>query len=93
MNMEVLVHEGVMTRAVGNEIVLLDLEAGIYYGLDAVGARAWQLWAGKHGFDDVLTIMCEEYDVERSTLASDLTELLRRLEQARLVTVTPSPSA
>jgi hypothetical protein len=28
------------------EVAILDLKAGVYYGLDAVGARVWELLQG-----------------------------------------------
>ena len=35
--------EGVIAKMVGSEMVLLDYDRGIYYGLNPVGARLWQL--------------------------------------------------
>ena len=32
----------VMSRLVGDETVLLDLESGLYFGLDGVGRRIWE---------------------------------------------------
>ena len=32
----------VMSRLVGDETVLLDLESGMYFGLDGVGQRIWK---------------------------------------------------
>ncbi len=43
MNSQFLVPSQVRARTVGGEIVLLHLESGVYFGLDPVGARAWQL--------------------------------------------------
>ena len=39
------VHKSVLSRELGGETVLLNLESGVYYGLDAVGTRAWNLLA------------------------------------------------
>ena len=38
-----LVHPSVICRELSGETVLLNLESGVYYGLDAVGTRVWQL--------------------------------------------------
>ena len=32
-----------ISRAVGDETVILDLESGAYFGLDPVGAQLWAL--------------------------------------------------
>ena len=38
-----VVHPSVICRELSGETVLLNLESGVYYGLDAVGTRVWQL--------------------------------------------------
>ena len=48
MDSQFVVPPQVRARMVGEETVILHLESGIYFGLDPVGARAWQLiQAGK----------------------------------------------
>ena len=37
------ISEQVVTRRVGDETVLLNLESGIYFGLDPVGSRFFEL--------------------------------------------------
>jgi Coenzyme PQQ synthesis protein D (PqqD) len=32
-----------VSSEIGEEVAILDLKAGTYYGLDAVGARIWEL--------------------------------------------------
>ena len=37
---------GVVWTALGDEVMILKLDSGIYFGLDQVGARIWKLGAG-----------------------------------------------
>ena len=46
-----------MGRVVGSEIVLLDLTSGTYFGLDAVGARIWQLIAAGQSLAKIRDVM------------------------------------
>ena len=38
----------VIAKMVGAEMVLLDYDRGIYYGLNPIGARVWQLLSEGH---------------------------------------------
>ena len=77
--------EGVIAKMVGSEMVLLDYGRGIYYGLNGVGARVWQLLAGGATVDEVIDRLTDEYDVARATLETDVAALLRDLEAKELV--------
>lgn len=79
------VHPSVLSREVGGETVLLNLESGVYYGLDAVGTRVWNLLAQSKTLTDVCSIMINEYDVAPDVLLRDLTTLVRDLCEKRLL--------
>jgi hypothetical protein len=71
-------------RELDGEAVILDLDSGTYFGLNAVGTRMWQLIAQHERLQAVLDDLCLEYDATRETLESDLLELVARLADARL---------
>ena len=74
-------------RDLDGEAVILDLGAGVYFGLNTVGTRIWHL-IERHGWlEAVLDELCREYDAARDELQRDLLELVARLAEARLVEV------
>jgi len=77
----------VIYRDVSGEIVLLNLQSGVYYGLDPVGSRMWQLLMEQRPLDDVYSVMLEEYDVVAEVLRADLSRLVDELSSEGLVTV------
>ena len=77
--------EGVIAKMVGGEMVLLDYDRGIYYGLNPVGARVWQLLSEGETPERIVERLVDEYDVDRATLAADVAALLRDLEEKQLV--------
>jgi hypothetical protein len=83
------VGEQVMFRQVDNEAVLLDLKSGTYFGLNDVGARAWQLIIDHGALSRVLDVLLEEYAADREVLERDLLELGRQLVTHQLVDVEP----
>ena len=85
-------HKSVLSRELGGETVLLNLESGVYYGLDAVGTRAWNLFAEHGTLADVRAIMLEEFEVPAETLDRDLTALVRELCDKQLLVPSESSS-
>ena len=81
----VLVRDGVMFNRVGEEIVLLDLDSGTYFGLDSVGARAWELVTGNATIGEAIDAMFDEYEVERDVLERDVLRLMDELEEKQLI--------
>jgi hypothetical protein len=61
------------------ELVILNLKSGMYYGLDSVGARIWNLIQEPKTVSAVLDTLLEEYDVEPDRCESDLFLLLSDL--------------
>ena len=87
----VRVHKSVLSRELGGETVLLNLESGVYYGLDAIGTRAWNLLAENRTLAEVRAVMLGEFDVSAETLERDLATLVRDLcDKQLLVAAEPS---
>ncbi len=71
----------------GGEVAILDLNAGTYFGLDAVGARTWGLIQEPRTVKEVRDILVSEYEVEPDRCERDLIALLQRLANEGLVEV------
>jgi hypothetical protein len=80
-----LISKDVLAQELAGETVLLDLASESYFGLDAVGTRVWQLLQAGQGEDELIEILLSEYEVGRQELASDVAELLAKLEEAGLI--------
>ena len=73
------------------ESVILNLDQGVYFGLDGVGARVWELLQEPTTPAAIADRVAAEYDVEAERCAADLRELLAELAEAGLVEVTDAP--
>ena len=80
--------EDQISKDLGKEGVILGLKKSMYYGLNAVGMRIWNLISEPRKIGDVLEIILEEYDVEASRCESDLLELFQNLSAEGLIQVT-----
>jgi len=71
----------------GKETVLLHLKTGAYYGLNAVGARIWNLIQEPRTVSEVRDAIVGEYDVEPERCERDVLALLKRLTREGLVEI------
>lgn len=77
-------------QEVKGEAVILDLARGVYFGLDEVGTRIWQLVQAHGSGRAVFDQMLKEFDVEPERLEADLDDLLQALADSGLVTLGPA---
>src|SRR5438046_9055745 len=69
------------------EAVILNLRDGVYYGLDDVGARIWNLIQEPESVDQICDHIFEEYDVGAGQCERDVLALLDELAGAGLIDV------
>ena len=87
LDSRVVIHEDAVFRELDGEAVILQLEAGMYFGLDPVGTRLWQLIESHGRLRPVLDAALAEFDVEPDILERDLLELVGGLADKHLVVV------
>lgn len=80
------VHPSVLCRQLSGETVLLNLESGVYYGLDPVGTRVWQLLLQGQTIAEICGTMIDEYDVAPDVLRDDVVRLVGELRERGIVT-------
>ncbi|HEY6213799.1 MAG TPA: PqqD family protein [Vicinamibacterales bacterium] len=77
----------IVVRELSGESVLLDLESGIYFGLNGVGTRAWTLMAQGGSLRDVHTALAGEFDASAATIEGELLRFAAELCQHGLCRV------
>ena len=73
--------------ALHDESCILSLKNSVYYGLNSVGARIWDLLREPCSISDILNVLLQEYDVDPELGRRDLLELLENLRKEELVEV------
>lgn len=53
-----------VSSVLAGEAVILDLKSGVYYGLNDVGARIWNLLQEPRKVDEIRDTLLAEYSVE-----------------------------
>ena len=79
--------EQVVVRELSGESVILDLNSGLYFGLNGVGTRAWVLMNGERSLRDVNTVLTEEFDAPASVIEQEVLRFADELCQHGLCRV------
>lgn len=69
------------------EAAILNMKNGVYYGLNPVGARIWNLMQKPCQVAQIQTEIANEYAVEPERCARDLVNLLEKLLAEGLIEV------
>ena len=72
-------------RNLQDEIVLLNLKNGMYYGLDVVGAKTWQFIEKHQSLQKVHDLLMKEFDVTEEQCAKDLLDFVSSLHEKKLI--------
>jgi len=83
----VRVNDDVLFQELQGEAVVLNLKSGVYFGLDPVGTRIWQLFAAHELLSEIVPTIVAEYDVTEDRCSADLLALVADLERQGLVAV------
>lgn len=75
----------VVSARKGDDTVLMDVARGIYFSLDDVGGRAWDLLSTTTDAVTIAARLAEEYDAPKERIEKDVIELLSRLDAAHLL--------
>jgi Coenzyme PQQ synthesis protein D (PqqD) len=75
------------------EAVILNLKNGVYYGLDPVGARIWDLIQTPMTPDEIRDVLVNEFDVEPDRCEHDILLLLQQLADEGLIAVKDETTA
>jgi hypothetical protein len=69
------------------ETILLSMQTAMYYGLDEVGSRIWELVRAPIRVSEIRDAIAREYDVDAERCESDVLGFLRELAAKGLIEV------
>jgi hypothetical protein len=70
---------------VSDEVAILELDRGVYYGLNDTGAFLWNLMQKPVRVNQMRAALVEEFDIDAETAEKDLLRVLSDLRDAGLI--------
>ncbi len=78
--------DGLMSAAVGDELLMMSAAEGKYFNLNDVGSRIWELLAQPVSAEALVAALTAEYDVDADTAREHVADFLAALRERGLVT-------
>ena len=70
-----------------DDTVMMSIEQGKYFGLDAVGSRIWDLLESPTKVHDLVTTLVAEFEVTPDTCKKDVITFLDTLHQKEMLEI------
>jgi len=77
----------VISSEVENELVMMSLENGKYYGIDSIGGDIWKMIEAPILISEICDRLMKEYNVDESACKRDVFDFLYQLKEQGLIKV------
>ncbi len=77
----------IVTGNIQNEIVMMSIENGKYYGMNPVGSRIWELIENKVKVSSLCKALQKEFDVQSTVCRSEVLTFLNTLYAKNLLSI------
>lgn len=85
LNVRWQISDQAIANTVGEEMVVLHLSNGTYFGLDPVGALLWESLSHGELPSHACEVILSRYEIDRETVENDLREFLGELAEGDLI--------
>lgn len=70
---------------IGDEVVMMDMDSGFYFGLNTIGSAIWDKLASPITAHELIDLLMKEFSVERIVCESDTHEFLNQLLERGII--------
>lgn len=81
-----------LSSKLGGEMAILNLQSGVYFGLNSVGARVWELIQTSKTVGAIRDAILSEFDVTADIAQRDLQNLLVQMRDHGMIQLAPQRS-
>jgi hypothetical protein len=82
-----------VSAEISDEVVILNLKTGIYFGLNPIGAFIWRLIQNPLPISSIQAAVLNDYDVDPESCEKAINDLLQQLAEHGLIEVTNAPDS
>jgi hypothetical protein len=74
-----------LAAQIDDEVVLMNIEMGKYYGLDDIGSKIWCALEKPTPVDQLCLLLARQYEASFETIEKDVLVLLNKLQEQQLI--------
>lgn len=78
-------NKAIVQSKIGEEVVMLDMDSGFYFGLNSVASVIWGLLEIEIGFEELINQLMAQFEVERSLCETDTKALLNQMLEKNII--------
>src|SRR5690606_9304779 len=82
-------NSNIFAADVDDEMVMMDGEQGMYFGLNSVARTIWELLEQPRECGDLLSRLQEVYEVDAERCRAEVEPFLRKMLEKRLIRIQP----
>jgi len=80
--------DGIVWRAIGGEIVIMTADGRKIHTLNNVGSAIWELSDGTRTIGEIMSLICERFDVSSEVAQADVLEFAEQLVDKNVLQIT-----
>jgi hypothetical protein len=85
MSNKYIQNKKVIQSKIGDEVVMLDMDSGFYFGLNSVASIIWGKLEKAISFEEVINKLMKEYNVDRQTCENDTRSFWNQLLERNII--------
>jgi hypothetical protein len=85
MSNKYIQNKKVIQSKIGDEVVMLDMDSGFYFGLNSVASIIWGMLEKSTSFEEVINELMKEYNVDRQTCENDTRSFWDQLLERNII--------
>jgi hypothetical protein len=75
----------IIQSAIGDEVVMLDMDSGFYFGLNSVASIIWGKLEKEISFEEIIAELLEEYNIDQFTCENETEIFLNQLLEKNII--------
>jgi hypothetical protein len=84
--MQKYIHRQVAQSKIGDEVVMLDMESGFYFGLNSVASAIWTMMQNEITVEEIVGQLMTEYAVQENQCRVETEELIAKMLEHKIIT-------
>ncbi len=74
-------NEALLVAPVHDEIVMMDITSGHYFGLDPIGCDIWSHLESPRTLAELVSMLVDDYDADETRIAEDVRVLIKDMAE------------
>lgn len=87
MNIKYIQNKKIIQSKIGDEVVMMDIDSGFYFGLNSVASFIWGKLENEITFDDIISDLLMVYNVDRLTCENQTRDFLGELLEKDMIKI------